>query len=301
LERYFKSKAPAKINLYLDVGKIRKDGYHEITTIYQSIRLSDTLFFKVIKNGIEIECDNKDIPLNEDNLIYKSAKEFFNFTKIKKGIKVLIKKRIPAKGGLGGGSSDAAVTLFALNKIFKKNLTLNQLTAIGEKIGSDVPFFLYGGTALGYGKGEKIIPLKDFNRLYLIVGFPGKGISTREAYKEIDRVLTGNISRLKIIEPVRKYLTGDFRKEDMFNRFEEVVKNSEILEYRDNLIKSGAEKVMLCGSGSTWFGIYSDRTKLKSAFERLSAQGNWAATSTLKRREFLRFITPTNVKKESIR
>lgn len=301
MERYYKAKAPGKVNLFLDIEKIREDGYHEIKTVYQSIRLADTLYFTTIKNGIEIECDKYEIPNNENNLVYKSAKIFFDFTKIRKGIKVKIRKRIPVKAGLGGGSSDAAVTLFALDRIFKTNLSRDNLLNLGSKIGSDVPFFFVGGTALGTGRGEKIVPLRDFPRFWAVLGFPKEGISTKEAYSKIDRVLTESNSRIKIIEIVRKILAAEFGKEDMFNRFEGVIKNKQILEYRDNLVKSGAEKVLLCGSGSSWFGMFSDRAKAKSAFDRLPVHCDWTVTSSLKRRDFLKLITPTNVKKESIR
>ncbi|MCX7830495.1 MAG: 4-(cytidine 5'-diphospho)-2-C-methyl-D-erythritol kinase [Acidobacteria bacterium] len=244
MNRVFKAKAPAKINLYLDVLGLREDGYHEIKTIFQTIRLCDELYFNIQEKDIDIQCNNPNIPTNENNLVYKSAKEFFDFAKIKRGIKIFLKKKIPTQAGLGGGSSDAAVTLFALNKIFKTNFSLFQLVKIGEKIGSDVPFFLVGGTAIGTGRGEIIFPLKDISKFFIILGFPKIGVSTKEAYKRIDRVLTENSTRLKIEGIVRKILAGEFGKEDMFNRFEEAINEKGIIACKSKLVNAGAEKVL---------------------------------------------------------
>lgn len=301
MKQIFKAKAPAKINLYLDVLGKRKDGYHNLATVYQSVKLADELFFTLEKKDIEIQCDNKEIPSDERNLVYKSAKLFFDYTKIKKGIKIEIRKKIPTKAGLGGGSSDAAATLFVMNKLFHSQVPLYKLTEIGAKIGSDVPFFLTGGTALGIERGELVFPLPDISPLFFVLGFPEVGISTKDAYEKIDRVLTENFSRLKIGGIVRKILTGEFGKEDMFNRFEEIVEDKKVLAYRDELVNSGAEKALLCGSGSSWFGIYEDSSKAKDALKKLSVQGNWAVSSTLKRRDFFNFISPTTLKKESIK
>lgn len=302
MKRIFKAKAPAKINLYLDILGLRKDGYHDLKTIYQSIRLADELFFTIKeKKDIELQCDNDEIPSDESNLVYKSAKHFFDFTKVKKGIKIEIRKKIPTKAGLGGGSSDAAATLFVLNKIFNTQIPLYKLTEIGAIIGSDVPFFLTGGTALGVERGELVFPLPDISPLFFVLGFPEIGISTKEAYRKVDRVLTENFSRLKIVEIVRKILTGKFGKEDMFNLFEEIVVDKTVLGYRDKLVDSGAEKVHLCGSGSSWFGIYENSSKAKDAFRKLSVQGNWAVSSTLRRNDFFNFISPTTLKKEIIK
>lgn len=296
------AKAPAKVNLFLDIAGLRKDGYHEIRTIFQSIRLCDELYFQTKAKGIKIECDNLDVPQDDSNLAYLTAKEFFKYSKINYGVKIKIKKNIPIKAGLGGGSSDAAVTLFVLNKIFKVNIPLYELIKIGANIGSDVPFFLIGGTALGTGRGEEVFPLKDIKRLYLLLGMPKKGISTKEAYKKIDRVLTQKNTSLKIVEIVRRILAGEFGKEDMFNRFEEVIKNREILEYKKRLYQLESEKIMLSGSGSALFGVFTDRNKAMENFRKLSVQqGNWAVTSTLKRKEFFSFITPTTLKKESFK
>lgn len=297
----YKAKAPAKVNLYLNIVGVRKDGYHEIRTIFQSLRLCDEIYFEPQAKGIKIECDNIEIPQDDSNLAYLSAKEFFKYSKINKGVKIKIKKNIPIKAGLGGGSSDAAVTLFVLNKIFKVNIPLYELIKIGANIGSDVPFFLIGGTALGTGRGEEVFPLKDIKRFYLLLGLPEMGVSTKDAYKKIDKVLTEKNTSLKIVEIVRKILAGEFGKEDMFNRFEEVIKEKKILEYKKKLYQSKTEKILLCGSGSALFGIFAGKKEAMKNLKKLSVQGNWAVTSTLNRREYFNFITPTTLKKESFK
>ncbi|PIU83199.1 MAG: 4-(cytidine 5'-diphospho)-2-C-methyl-D-erythritol kinase, partial [Elusimicrobia bacterium CG06_land_8_20_14_3_00_38_11] len=143
-----KLKANAKINLFLDILNKRKDGYHNIRTIFQEISLTDEIYVREIKNGIKIFCAHPKVPTNKTNLVYKAADLLKKHSGIKKGILIKIKKNIPVGGGLGGGSSDAAAVLKGLNKLWNLKLTKNQLAGIGKKIGADVPFFIYGGRCL---------------------------------------------------------------------------------------------------------------------------------------------------------
>lgn len=301
MKEVYVSKSPAKINLVLEIMGKRSDGYHEIRTIYQSINFFDTLTFENLKKDIEIYSNSSEISLDEKNLAFKGARILKEFAKVKKGIKITIKKKIPIMGGLGGGSSNGAVTIFALNKIWGLNLSHSTLLFLSSKLGSDAPFFLMGGTALGVGRGEEVYPLKDIPKRKLILFFPKDKVDTSIAYKKIDRVLTENKSSFKISEVAFKLEAGFLRSEDLFNRFEEVVfeDSEKIKTLRDKVKMISGKRVHLSGSGSTLF-IFADKKydelKIKNGF---SDKSLWASTSTLRRKNYFKLITPT-LKKENV-
>jgi 4-diphosphocytidyl-2-C-methyl-D-erythritol kinase len=299
----FYSKAPAKVNLVLEILEKRKDGYHEIRTIFQSIALFDSLRFEINSRGIKVGSDDPSLPLDEGNTVYKAAKALNDLSGGRHGADIFIEKKIPQKGGLGGGSSDAAATLFALNRLWEIDLPQSELAEIAARIGSDVPFFLSGGTALGTGRGEEIHPLPDAPFAWLVLGFPEKGVSTKEAYEKIDSQLTEGASPRRIMAAVEKILAGSFTEEDLVNHFEKAILESdgEILFYRDRLLEAGARKVLLSGSGSSWFaftGSYDEAKKIHDNIPRHSDR--WAIVPTLTREDFFRSITPTS-KKENLR
>lgn len=302
LDKIYHSRSPAKINLYLDVLGLRKDGYHEIRTIYQSISLSDEIEFEPCKNEISLNCDDKRIPADETNLAFKSAKLLKDFSKAKKGVRIKLLKKIPSEAGLGGGSSNAAVTLFSLNKLWKLDLPLETLLLLASKIGSDVPFFLIGGTAIGIGRGEEVYPLKDISRKTILLIYPDEKVNTKEAYQKIDRVLTEGKSSFKISSIAFNLEAGFFRSEDMFNRFEEVVFESyERIKYlREEMVKCGLKGAMMSGSGSTLFAILRNKKEASSILKMLKNKSRWAIATTLNRKNYFEFITPT-LKKEIVK
>ncbi|MBP0959505.1 MAG: 4-(cytidine 5'-diphospho)-2-C-methyl-D-erythritol kinase, partial [Oscillospiraceae bacterium] len=152
-------KANAKINLGLDIVGIRDDGYHLLKTVMQSVSLYDIIALEKA-NDISVICSDETLPCGEQNLAFKAAKLFFEETKIVGGVKISIEKNIPSQAGLGGGSADAAGTIFALNKLYNADLSDEKLCEIGEKVGSDVPFCIVGGTKLCEGIGERLTSLK---------------------------------------------------------------------------------------------------------------------------------------------
>ena len=228
----------------------RKDGYHNIKTIFQEISLSDDISIKETKAGIPLKldsvsivCDNPSIPTDKTNLVYKAADAIKKYSGIKKGVLIKIKKGIPAGAGLGGGSSDAAAVLGGLNKLWNLKLTKNQLVKIGKQIGADVPFFLYGGRCLGEGIGDKLTPLKIRKTEWYVIVKPSFEISTKFAYSQLTKPRkTGKIT---------KYA----------NRLEDVVTPlyPEIKKIKDLLTESGAEFSLMSGSGSCVFGFVRNK------------------------------------------
>ncbi|HSE20993.1 MAG TPA: 4-(cytidine 5'-diphospho)-2-C-methyl-D-erythritol kinase, partial [Pyrinomonadaceae bacterium] len=176
----------AKINRSLKVLGKRADGFHEIITLLQTISLHDELVF-VMREDLDlvISCDIPDIPLDHTNLVWRAADRLREVTGVRLGASINLVKRIPAQGGLGGGSSNAAITLLALNELWRTNLDLNQLIAVAATIGSDVAFFLTGGASLGQGTGNRISALPDGPVEFLIVVTPAVGVSTATAYKAL--------------------------------------------------------------------------------------------------------------------
>lgn len=175
----FSEKAHAKLNLYLDVLNRRSDGYHDILGLFQTIELHDELiFFKTEQVGQIVVESN--VPIEGQNLIEKAYRTFIQYCSVDFGLKVILNKRIPVGAGLGGGSSDAAATLRFLGR--EKNLSLQDLLEIAAKVGSDVPFFLYGGTAIVEGKGEKVTPLAPIVGYSVDLFCPGISVNTAKAY-----------------------------------------------------------------------------------------------------------------------
>src|SRR6266480_5301097 len=188
--------APAKINLSLRVLGRRSDGFHEIATFIAPISLCDEIKIEQRsgKQEIAFRCDDPSVPKGEDNIVVRAASAFFEETKITSGISIVLKKRIPHGAGLGGGSSDAASTLLALNELFETNLPREALSKIAETIGSDIPFFIFQSAAVCKGRGELVTPLKLRQSLSLLLLKPGFAVSTSWAYhhwqasREIPRV-----------------------------------------------------------------------------------------------------------------
>jgi 4-diphosphocytidyl-2-C-methyl-D-erythritol kinase len=211
-----KVKSYAKINLTLDVLKKEK-GYHKILTIFQQISLHDVLTFKKVskKNndnnlGITLTCGNPEVPRNEDNTVIKAAKLLLQNIPLKKqkslsSIHIHIQKNIPLRSGLGGGSSNAAVTLLTLNKLWHLNLSLKKLGRLAAQIGKDVPFFLQGGTALGSNFGEKITPLPSLPQIPLIITINNFKTSTKEQYSALDlkKCGKGKSSTMRLVKSLQ--------------------------------------------------------------------------------------------------
>jgi len=255
-------KAPAKINFFLEIKNKRADGYHNIKTVMQTISLYDKLFFELTDSKVLLKCDNKHLS-NKENIIYKAAQMVKKYYNVNKGVKIYLKKEIPIKAGLGGGSSNAASTLKALVKLWNIETSKYKLEKIAARLGADVPFFLTAGTALCKGIGEIITPLKNIEKLNIVLVNPDFGLSSKDIYKKINFPLT---SQVKINMIVSSINNGSFRKKEAFNycfnRFEEFVFPSypEIAKIKKVLNELDCVS-LLSGSGATVFGIYDNETK----------------------------------------
>jgi 4-diphosphocytidyl-2-C-methyl-D-erythritol kinase len=244
--------SPAKVNLFLRVLGKRTDGYHEIASLFQAIDLADTLRFSFSKHD-RLTCSDSSIPVDSNNLIWKAAEIFRRETRLKFNFNIDVEKKIPIQAGLGGGSSNAATTLWGLNQLLERPATLEQIKVWGSEIGSDVPFFLSEGTAYCTGRGEIIQSLPPLAKQKLTIIKPFKGLPTPLVYKQLD------CSKLKIRDPAK--LLEDFfqGQPQYFNDLEEAafLAMPELVTYKNKLLSSGFKTVLLSGSGSAFFCLQS--------------------------------------------
>ena len=278
-------KAPAKINLFLEILGKRDDGYHEIETVMQEIDLVDNLQFEEIQEGVRLKCNDKNIPSDENNLVCKAANLILNECGIKKGVLISLEKNIPVGAGLGGGSSDAATTLKALNLLWKIGLNDAELMHFAAKLGSDVPFFIKGKTSLCSGRGEKITPVEVKSEMNYLIIFPHINISTTMIYRNLKIDLTKKIIDVSFfLDALKHRKLADISKL-LYNRLEEVI----FATYPDLLdVKSALDHFDFCGlsvsgSGSAFFGLCKDKQQaeaIKSKIE-LSSIGNVFAVTNV--------------------
>jgi 4-diphosphocytidyl-2-C-methyl-D-erythritol kinase len=286
--------AHAKINLGLRVRGRRPDGYHEISTVFQTVTLHDKLTFEPKHDdGLELACTDPYIPTDESNLVMRAALALRERFGVWRGARVMLEKRIPAGGGLGGGSADAAVSLLALAHLWGIETSKAALEEIGATLGADVPFFLTGGTALGTGTGASVTPLEDAPEMHLVVVTPGVRVSTAEAYRRLNApALTKDEAVVNLsVSRAEAEFSGSLRGVGS-NDFEAVVMGlePEVGRARDALLGAGAGRAMLSGSGSSVFGLFESKGEALRAREVLRAEGGWQvfACATLKRAEYLR-------------
>ncbi len=269
-------KANAKINLGLDITGTREDGYHLLKTVMQSVSLCDVITLKKA-DRISLTCSDDTIPCDEKNLAFKAAKLFFEETKINGGVEIGIEKNIPSQAGLGGGSADAAGTIVALNKLYDADLSDEELCKIGEKIGSDVPFCIIGGTMLCEGVGEKLTPMKPICDMKIVIAKGTNGISTIEAYKTYDKLQ--GIKHPDIDALINAINNGEKFSHLCGNVLELTAFLSSVDEIKETMIELGAENSMMTGSGSAVFGIFSDERLAEKCSENLKKSGFFATIS----------------------
>lgn len=279
----------AKINLSLRVLGRRADALHEVRTVLQTVSLHDTLTFETLKNRrLEIFCDEPSIPTDGRNLIHKAAMLLAERYGVNAGARVRLVKRTPSGGGLGGGSSNAGVTLLALAKMWKLDVTASELSELAARLGADVPFFLYGGTALGTGTGTRIAPLTDAAPLsHLLIVTPPIAVSTALAYAALAAPpLAADTSESSPSPSLTNdssppiftgsHTTGSFisaRDFDLHNDFEPPVFRlfPETGAARDLLMRCGARAALLSGSGASVFGVFDEAADAGRALGEMSA------------------------------
>ena len=267
--RQARVRALAKINLDLRVIAKRPDGYHELRTIFQTVSLADMLdvsFTAGRKTSIALD-DAAAIP---DNLVARAAQAVMDASKAAGRVEMRLVKRIPMGSGLGGGSSDAAAVLLALPALTGRMLPMETLCRIGQQLGSDVPFFLYGGTAVGIGRGTELFPLPDGPSLAAAIVAPGVHVSTADAYRALSARLTTELQENKIFS-FQSLAWAGVAGAAGSNDFEAVVMEREpcLAELKRRLIRAGAQPAMMTGSGSALFGLFRDRAEVRHALERM--------------------------------
>ena len=265
----------AKVNLYLKIGKKLKSGYHNIQSVMQLIRLHDNISFEKLNDDvITVQSNNPDLE-SKGNLAYKAAFILKDKFKVKEGIRINIEKTIPMSAGLGGGSSNAANTLVTLNKLWKLKVSQKKLIDIGAGIGSDVPFFVVGKTALVEGIGNKIKPLRKSISLNIVLVNPGIKVSTSWAYRQFDKsknnLSSGNKKNVKdLINAINK---KDIKKisENVYNDFDAIIgkKHKITKDIKTNFRKFGALESTLSGSGPTVIGLFDSIYTAREAYFKL--------------------------------
>lgn len=264
-------KAPAKINLSLDVLHKRQDGYHEVEMIMTTIDLADRIELTLLdEDNITIQSHNRFVPDDQRNLAYQAARLLKERYQIHKGVNIAIEKTIPVAAGLAGGSSNAAATLRGLNKLWKLGLTLDELAEIGSEIGSDVSFCVYGGTALAKGRGEIITELPAPPTCWVILAKPFIGVSTAEVYRCLDLKKMKHPHTNGMIEGIQN---KDYAMvcRNVGNVLEEVTLNlyPEVAQIKDQMKRFGADAVLMSGSGPTVFGLVQHDSRMHRIYNGL--------------------------------
>ncbi|HEV8431761.1 MAG TPA: 4-(cytidine 5'-diphospho)-2-C-methyl-D-erythritol kinase [Pyrinomonadaceae bacterium] len=284
----------AKINSFLRILGLRSDGYHDVVTLLQTISLHDDLGFELREDDqVILHCDDPAIPVDETNLVVKAALALRKQLQSPLGAEITLTKRIPAQGGLGGASSNAAVTLFALNALWRGDLRADQLWLIGRGLGVDVPFFLVGGRCIGIGTGSIVKPVHDPPKRPLIVVTPNAKVATASAYGALNAAsLTTSESNSILSSSLADMFSAGSGRGPLRNDFEGVIFEiePEIERAKRVLLDAGARGALLAGSGSSVFGVFDDEVARNRALENLKREAGWRAFSceTISRDEYFR-------------
>ena len=265
----------AKINLSLNVLGKRGDGYHEVFTVLQTVSLADSLVFEE-SDKTTLYCDSPSIPTDDRNIIMRAIHELREQTGCDLGVEILLTKRIPSPGGLGGGSSNCAVALLALNHIWNLGLTEEQLVKLGAKLGSDIPFFFVGGTVIGTGRGEQVESIKNVDFPNLLIVSPGVEIPTSKAYSELGTTHLTKNGVESILKHYRQGVEGLYNGRFGFqNDFSDFVfgKHPIIEKSSEILLETGAKIVSLSGSGPSLFAVFETEPEIRVAIEKLRSEG----------------------------
>ena len=259
--------APAKINLSLDILGVDERGYHLLDMIMQTVSLFERVTVSKKKKDITLSSNARYIPTDSKNVAVKAAMLFFEYTGIQGGAHIHIKKTVPIKAGMAGGSADAAGVIVGLDKIYETNLTRQQMCEIGAKAGSDVPFMIMGGTKRVQGVGEIIKPCPPMPRCHLVICMPDKGVSTPAAFANYDtlgeKTLVETDKLVAAMEENDIYGVAKY----MANDLEKAAASEYTQPIKEELIQQGAVGSVMTGSGAAVFGVFDDEDKAKAAVE----------------------------------
>ncbi len=270
---YVKVLSPAKVNLFLEVTGKRPDGYHDLLSLMCPVSLYDILTLDFDKPEMKISCSHPGVPTDGSNLAWRAAELFFDRAGISGCVHILIEKHIPVAGGLGGGSSNAASVLMALNRHYRFPFDRSSLSEMGLSLGADVPFFLFQGPAIATGIGEKLMPWKNFSHFRIVLISFDFSVSTAMIYKNLNLGLT----------KCKKIIKDTLFKEHRFDPARHLCNDLEtvtaslfpvICEAKKALADCGAEGSLMSGSGPTVFGLFSDAKKAEYAYLSVSAENH---------------------------
>jgi len=290
----------AKINWSLQILGRRPDGFHELRTILQTISLHDELSFTLGEGEIVVSCDNPEVPTAEGNLIVRAANALKSLHRLKSGARIHLKKNIPIKAGLGGASANAAVTLIGLTRLWQIQTDLPDLIEIAATLGSDVPFFMVGGCALGTGTGASLAPLKDLRQQWILIVKPHTSVSTADAYKALRATALTTNEPIPILSI--SCLQADFADFDQWTPLHEKLRNDfeavifdiapETERAKNALLQAGARGALLAGSGSSVFGIFENQEAQQRALREIQAEAGWRIipSVTLTREQYARAV-----------
>jgi len=278
----------AKINWTLRVAGKRTDGFHELCTIFQTVSLQDTLHFED-SDELSMTCDDPAVDADRNNLVIRAAVLLQSRSLVRKGARIHLEKRIPFPGGLGGGSSNAAITLIGLSRLWGREAI--DLQPIAEELGSDVPFFVYGGTALGTGRGERIESVRDITEKNLLIVTPEVKIATAGVFASVSAPTLTKSGPDHNLTVCRKDAEAfDTRHSELKNDLELGVfaKHPEVERVKNALLELGAVNAAMSGSGASVFGIFDKQETRQAAIEALATEQSWRkfAVSTISRSEY---------------
>lgn len=272
--------AHAKINLGLEVLGLRQDGHHELRTLFQTVALADRIRLTATAGECALTCDHPGVPRDASNLALAAALDLKRRTGQKRGVRIHIEKRIPVAGGLGGGSSDAAATLMGLDTLWGLGLGVDGLLLLARRLGADVPFFLFGGTALGIARGDEIYPLAQQLRLPVVLVDPERPLSTAVVFRRVDARLTHRENSNNIFRFLSRSMDGGEGAVSVLHNDLERAALEEapelgprIARIRALLRREGALVASLSGSGSTYFGVFDRAAPAAAAVKALEAGG----------------------------
>lgn len=267
-------KAYGKLNLSLDIVGKRSDGYHLVRMIMQTVNLYDVLEFRKTKEpGIVLTTNRSDLPTNQNNLIYRAAALLMEKYSIQEGVRIHLKKHIPVAAGMAGGSADCAAALSGINTLFSLGLSTEELMTFGISLGADVPYCLLGGTALSEGIGEILTPLPDVPPCKVLLVKPDIDISTKWVYTTLDwKSLTYHPDIDGMISSLHAGNLAGISK-----RLSNVLESVTIPAYpiiqsiKETMLELGANNSLMSGSGSTVFGLYTNETLARNAYQKCIA------------------------------
>ncbi len=270
-----KINAYGKINLTLDVVGRREDGYHLLDTVMQTISVWDELEIQHSRQpGVHLQCNRESLPTDSKNTAFRAAKFFLEDRGLQnEGVYIFIKKHIPSRSGMGGGSADAAAVLRGLNEMYETQLSAEKLMELGAKVGADVPFCVIGGAARCTGTGAQVEPIVPMPECWLVVCKPPTGMSTPRAYALLDQYPLSSIQATpRMLEAMA---VGSLKRigRSLANRFDETLRMAPVRALKRAMTDAGALGAMMTGSGSSVYGIFETEQRAREAMEQMVGMG----------------------------